>query len=212
MAHKAPRVTAKKTYHHGDLRRQLVRAAQRLVARHGAANFKVGEACKLAGVSTAAPYNHFADRDDILAAVAQDGFRRMRQSMLDDMATHPPGSREAICAIGHSYVGFAIAEPHVFRLMFGGDVAGSPSDTVAEPGHSPFDVLTSQVGAFLSLTSSDPLVQRNALALWTFVHGLAALQIERKLGITSVTVDGLIEMAALRMLPAFESPSGKSCS
>jgi len=206
-ARRTPRVATKKAYHHGDLRRQLVRAAYRLVKRDGHAHFRVAEACKLAGVSTAAPYKHFEDREAILEAVATEGFGRLRDGMLSRLDGVAPGSRAAITAIGHGYVGFALTEPHVFRLMFGGD----PSGTVHDPDHpddaeqrSPFEVLTRHVGLFLELDADAPGTQRSALALWTFVHGLAALQIEEKLGVTTATVEGMVEMAAERLLPAFD--------
>ena len=205
MTRRSPRVATKKAYHHGDLRRQLVRAAYRLVARDGHAHFKVAEACKLAGVSTAAPYKHFEDRDEILEAVATEGFGRLRDAMLARLEGVEPGSRAAIVAIGRGYVDFALAEPHLFRLMFGGEpAAGRLSDEDDAEQRSPFDVLTRNVGLFLGRDAEAPGTQRNALALWTFVHGLAALQIEELLGVTTATVEGMIEMAAERLLPAFD--------
>ena len=205
VTRRSPRVATKKAYHHGDLRRQLVRAACRLVARDGHAHFRVAEACKLAGVSTAAPYKHFEDRDEILEAVATEGFGRLRDAMLERLEGVEPGSRAAIAAIGHGYVDFALEEPHLFRLMFGGDAGGTElsADDDAEQ-RSPFDVLTRNVGLFLGRDAEAPETQRNALALWTFVHGLAALQIERRLGVTTATVEGMVEMAAERLLPAFD--------
>ena len=205
MTRRAPRVATKKAYHHGDLRRQLVRAAYRLVARDGHARFKVAAACKLAGVSTAAPYKHFEDREQILRAVATEGFGRLRDAMLGALDGVEPGSRAAIAAIGHGYVDFALAEPHLFRLMFGGEPSHAErSEADGARQRSPFEVLTANVGLFLGHPADAPETQRNALALWTFVHGLAALQIEHKLGVTSATVEGMVEMAAERLLPAFD--------
>src|SRR3978361_2567018 len=76
--------TAKKpraTYHHGDLKRALTEAALALVAEKGPKGFTLSEAARRAGVSLAAPYRHFADKADLLASVAEQGFLELHQTI-----------------------------------------------------------------------------------------------------------------------------------
>ena len=84
------------SYHHGDLRAQLISAVSDLVETHGPDGFSVAEAARRAGVSSAAPYKHFKDRPEILRAVASEGMDRLREAMAAAAARYPA------LAIGHS--------------------------------------------------------------------------------------------------------------
>ena len=80
------------SYHHGDLRAQLIAAVRDLVETHGPDGFSVAEAARRAGVSSAAPYKHFRDRPELLRAVAAEGMDRLRDAMEAGLARHPTGS------------------------------------------------------------------------------------------------------------------------
>src|SRR3954469_24156481 len=116
------------TYQHGDLRRALIQAGLKLLAEGGVAALSLRAAAQLAGVSHAAPYRHFRDKDALVAAIAEEGFklltRRMREEIANERAgaepgRHPPGVVERLRAAGRGYVSFAVEHPAYFRTVFG---------------------------------------------------------------------------------------------
>ena len=182
----ALRVSSKAAYHHGDLREHLVRAARQLVNKQGVAQFKLAGACQLAGVSSAAPYRHFADRDELLQAVVVAGFADLTKAAQVATAQFTPGTYESISAIGIAYVNFACREPNLFRLMFGRNHADEPigknTEQITRSGSSCYDVLLEHVTKFLGKPDIDDEVRESAFPLWTFVHGLSFILIDNNLG------------------------------
>jgi len=199
-------IQPKSAYHHGDLRQQLVNATRMLVEELGADGFSVSEACRRAGVSTAAPYRHFPDRQAMLTAVAEQGMHvladRFEAVVTDAAARQANGSCESIAAIGLAYVEFAIEQPGVFRLMFG--VAEDDSERVAvkEQGFRCFNVILNEVATFLGKKAVDEEVRHTTFPLWTFVHGAAFLSIDGKLGMHDMTthLPDMIAGATRRLL------------
>lgn len=179
----------KESYHHGDLRAGLVEAARDLVERKGPEKLSLSDACRAAGVSTAAPYRHFADKDELLLAVALGGMERQRAAMQAAADRHPPGSEEAIAAIGLAYVRFAEAEPGVFRLMFALTKSHKDNDAVMAAGRATFGVVLAQIARREGLAPDDPAVVRRGFALWTVVHGLSFLLIDEKVTPMKVALD-----------------------
>ena len=108
----------KPRYHHGDLRRALIDASLALIAEEGFSALTLREVARRAGVTHAAPYRHFADKEALLAAVAEEGFRAMASDMRErmDKETSPT---ERLLACGVAYVLFAVRHPSHFRVMFG---------------------------------------------------------------------------------------------
>ena len=104
-------IRRKEGYHHGDLRAQLVEAARRLIAEKGVDQFSVSKACRVANVSTAAPYNHFKSKEEMVLAVAVDGLERENRMMRDALEAAPENGLDRIIAIGRVYVSFAQDEP-----------------------------------------------------------------------------------------------------
>lgn len=196
----ATKVLKKGAYHHGDLRQELVKALRILIEEQGATGFSVSEACRRAGVSTAAPYRHFTDRDDMLKAVATDAKLRMAEAFRAAADKHTLGSPEAMFAIGRAYVDFAIAQPNVFRLAFSlKDDEGTPLCEAGDRCH--FEVAR-QMSAFLGKPVDDPEVTQKAFPLWAFVHGLSFMAIDdvmEKAGIDA-NLDALIWEAGNRLL------------
>lgn len=168
------------SYHHGDLRAQLIAAVRDLVETHGPDGFSVAEAARRAGVSSAAPYKHFKDRPALLRAVASEGMDRLRAAMEAACTRHPPGSHAAVAAIGQAYVDFARAGPGVFRLVFGLTEGHETDPQLQEKGSACFGVVQGAVAAVLQAQPDDPRVQARAYMLWTCVHGHSFLTIDRK--------------------------------
>lgn len=184
-----PSVTPKAAYHHGDLRAQLIAAVRDLVETHGPDGFSVSEAARRAGVSSAAPYKHFKDRHEILRGVVSEAMDRLRAAMEAGASAHPPGSLEAVAAIGQAYVDFARAEPGVFRLVFGLTEGHEDAPDLLAKGEGCFGVVVRAVAACLDLLPGDPEVQRRAYMLWSFVHGHSFLNIDMKTKVTTAKID-----------------------
>lgn len=168
------------SYHHGDLRAQLIAAVRELVETHGPDGFSVAEAARRAGVSSAAPYKHFKDRPELLRAVASEGMDRLRDAMQAAAARHPAASIEAVAAIGKAYVDFARNSPGVFRLVFGLTEGHEGDPLMEEKGFRCFAVVLDAVASVLDKSSDDPTVMSRAYTLWTCVHGHSFLVIDQK--------------------------------
>ncbi|MGY6548652.1 MAG: TetR/AcrR family transcriptional regulator [Roseinatronobacter sp.] len=184
-----PSVTPKVGYHHGDLRAQLIAAVRDLVETHGPDGFSISEAARRAGVSSAAPYKHFKDRQEILRGVVSEAMDRLCAAMQAGAAAHPHGSLEAVAAVGQAYVDFARAEPGVFRLVFGLTEGHENAPDLLAKGEGCFGVVVHAVAACLDLQPGDADVQRRAYMLWSFVHGHSFLNIDMKTKVTTAEID-----------------------
>lgn len=183
-------MTAKRAnYHHGDLRAGLVEATRQLVEEKGPDRFSVSDACRAAGVSTAATYRHFGDRDEMLVAVCSDGMERFHALMTDAVAGKTPGSMEAIHHLGMAYIKFATTEPGVFRLSFGIAREHEKEAEMIERGKQNYGILLTQVAAHYGKSMIDEHVLDRAFALWTMVHGLSFLLIDEKITAMDLQID-----------------------
>jgi AcrR family transcriptional regulator len=173
----------KRPYHHGDLRRALLDAALALVATEGTHALSLREVARRAEVSHTAPYRHFASREALLAAVAEEGFRQLRASMLEQVAQVGADPTERLRASGVGYVLFAVTYPAHFRVMFGPELlVQSDYPSLAEAGTGAFQVLIDLIVEGQTageLQAGDP--QPLALTCWSITHGLSMLLIDRQL-------------------------------
>ena len=172
----------KATYHHGDLRRALLEAAIAILHEEGASALTLRSVARRAGVSHAAPKNHFADLAALLQAVAVVGFEALTAAMRQAKARETDPLAEVL-AIGDAYVRFALGSVGHFRAMFhpalGDRAPGSPLD---EASRVTFDVLVSSIGAAQAVNvvrAGD--TQELSLAAWSLVHGLSTLAVDRHL-------------------------------
>ena len=170
-----------KPYHHGNLREALLKAAIRLIAEVGPTAFTLREVARRAGVSHNAPYRHFRDKDDLLAAVAVQGFRELTQAMLD-AAKRRRGALNQLKRAGLAYVEFALRRPEHFTIMFDAPVSKGKHRESAESGERAFSTLVSfvkncQDEGRLAPGDSHQL----ALLAWSIVHGIAKLATAKRL-------------------------------
>ena len=175
-------MSARKPYHHGNLRESLLETGIRLIAEVGPVGFTLREVARRAGVSHNAPYRHFRDRDDLMAAIGTQGFRELTQSMRRASADQPD-SLAALKSAGIAYITFALRRPQHFTVMFDApEAAGSNHPDLAAAGKEAFDTLLSLVTRCQEetrLPAGDS--QAYALLAWTMVHGIAKLAITRRL-------------------------------
>jgi len=174
-------MSSRRSYHHGDLREALLRAAIDLVADVGPRGFTLREAARRAGVSHNAPYRHFRDKEELLAAVAAEGFRELTRAMLGAAASQPT-ALERLSRSGLAYVAFALRRPEHFAVMFDTPFSSADYPECAEAAKEAFETLVRFVEACQqdgSLPPGDTL--RRALAAWSLVHGIAKLAIARRL-------------------------------
>ena len=192
----------KASYHHGALRSGLIEATRQLVEEKGVDGFSVSDACRLAGVSTAAPYKHFKDKSEMIAAMVMEGMGRHRQNMVEALSGVPPGTPARIKTLGREYVDFALREPGVFRLKFGGFTDRLDDPRLQEAGEDTFNMVMQEVAECLSESDITPNVRRRGFMLWSFVHGLSFLLADPKLSELGgeVDLDFILEDMADRML------------
>jgi AcrR family transcriptional regulator len=186
-------------YHHGDLRRGLLDEALATIRADGVDSLTLREIGARLGVSRSALYRHFADKRALLAAVATEGFRMLRQELVT--AWEGGGrDRAAFDAMGAAYVRFAVANPSHYRVMFGGFVHAKASEA---------ELATEATGAFQALVDALAALQRDAIVcgddtltvarfVWAVVHGVAMLGINGQLGDPG-TVEDLARYALARL-------------
>jgi AcrR family transcriptional regulator len=193
---RATRAT-KSPYHHGDLPRALVDAAQHLIEQGDSARLTLRAAAQAAGVSVAAPYRHFADREALLAAVLAKGFRELARRT-EKARRAKRDARAALLAVGIAYVGFAADHPAIYRLMFGPDCDKAAHPDLLAAGSEAFAVLTRAVSdcAARGLINAAE-VQQAALAGWALSHGLASLHAD---GILAATIPADPRVVAPQLL------------
>jgi AcrR family transcriptional regulator len=164
-------------YHHGDLRRVLLEAAVRVIDKEGVDALSLNSLAKRAGVSAGAPYHHFESRDQLLAAIAAEGFERLIASMRQ----HAGSSEQPLDylrGLGVGYIKFALAHPGHFRVMFRPEVKGQLRAATDAAGTG-FGLLIDAIArcqAAKLVGPGDPF--KLVLAAWSAVHGAAALWID----------------------------------
>lgn len=176
-------------YHHGDLREALIAASTELVLARGAENFSLADACRLAGVSTAAPYKHFRDRNEVLEIVIQRGFTRMSDEGDVAVAGAGPGTFDAMIALNTHYVDFALENQSLFRLMFGQNPELKTVEPVLKCGQECFGRVVAHFADYCRAQriAEDP--QAICLRVWTFIHGLACLKMDEDYDAVSPGLD-----------------------
>jgi len=176
-----PGPTPRKTYHHGNLRGALIAAATALLESRGPLGVTLRGAARAAGVSQAAPYRHFRDKQAMLAAVAESGFRQIGDTVRRAVRprAHPMRRLEQLAI---AWVRFAVAHPSLYRLMFSPAVAGRDHPALRQAalegaaGLAGVVVAAQRAGA---LRTGDP--EPLAFVLLALLHGVSNLLVERQI-------------------------------
>ncbi len=164
-------------YHHGNLKEALIRAALELIAQKGPAGFTFAEAARWAGVSPAAPYRHFRDRDELLADVARRGFDQFEAALARAWDGGRPDAFAAFDRVGKAYLQFARTEPAYYSAMFEAGIPLEASPELRDAGERAFAVLrtaTERLVATMPAQNRPPVLMM-ALHVWAMSHGIASL-------------------------------------
>lgn len=175
-------------YHHGDLRDALIDTAVKLIAERGVREFSVAEASRRLGVAVSAPYAHFADRDDLLAAVVARTYELFRTELAPELdRVHEPAER--LAAMARAYVRFAGTHTALFSMLFEAlpDKSRHPEIATAE---QPID------DAFRAAVQSLPGSDELAVAVEATTHGFAMLLLDGAFGGGNDAVENAAERAA----------------
>jgi AcrR family transcriptional regulator len=195
-------------YHHGGLRQALLAAARALISERGPSGFTLAEAAKRVGVTGAAPYRHFADRNALIAELAQQGFQHFNEELSRAWDGGRPDALSALRRRGAAYLAFAMAEPGLYKAMFGdaGALARQGGDSV---GQKAFDELVRTTIAVLrQFYAPEQDARALALQIWATTHGVAELmlaghfgaKIEQPIELLNESVGALIDAAVRKAL------------
>jgi AcrR family transcriptional regulator len=219
----------KAAYHHGNLRPALIEGALELLEEHGAAELSLRLLARQLGVSQAAPYHHFEDKNALLAALAAEGFRRAGAVLRTTSIKHHSLERR-VRGLSAGYVRFARETPNLFRLMYGTQVQRKEDyPELVDASTEAFESLAARVEEMIVDFDIRHVDGKEATAtLLALNHGLANLIVDQRTSPVLAEVIGrdrrLIEQAARLFVTGFrpipddrdESPgaalqSGKRC-
>jgi AcrR family transcriptional regulator len=175
--------TKRDRYHHGDLRHSLIQAGLQVLAEQGVDALTLREVARRAKVSQAAPYHHFADKADLISAIAQHGFEDFAEALRAGAETMGDGALQRLTGMGLAYVQFAVANPELFRLLFRPELRGGTRDEPAaeameRAGSAAYQVFLDAVTAAVTDGSVQGSVEDVAVAALSIVHGLSTLLVD----------------------------------
>lgn len=177
----------RKTYHHGDLPRALVAAAVAVIERHGPESITLREVASAVGVTHGAAYRHFEDKTALLAAVAEEGYRKLNERLRAASASDPRRPRARLESLAATYVAFAMDHPAHYRVMSGprlNEEGRFPS--LEEAIQEAFHFLTAEIARGQEEGVFRVGVPRDlAVAFWVAGHGFADLVLHRRLRVKS---------------------------
>lgn len=184
---------SKATYHHGDLRAALVRSAVELLEESGETELSLRAVARRAGVSPAAPYRHYADREALVSAVAAVGYRELAERLTAAHAS--PSTPEQLASVAIAYVQFALERPALFRIMF-----GKPCDRDNDERVAATAAVSHYVRGIVEQSFPQGDTDALATAIWALVHGLAFLHLDGKFDASSPQVVANRVSAAIQAL------------
>jgi AcrR family transcriptional regulator len=190
---------APKPYHHGDLKTALVDAGVEILRGKGPEALSLREVARRVGVSQAAPYRHFKDRRELIAAIAERGFSRMGDAMRRAMTG--AGGRPGLRGVARAYVRFGLKNPAEYRVMFGPEVALTDDlPALRETGRSVLGFVAEGIAGLQKaglVGPGDPWLM--AAATWAMLHGLVMLSLDGQAA-SVASEDALVEEATRMMM------------
>ena len=217
MSWRKERRRVERGYHHGNLKEALLQAALDLIAQKGPAGFTFAEAARSAGVSPAAPYRHFRDRDELLASIAQRGFEQFEARLNAAWDDGRPDTPTAFERLGKAYLTFARDDPASYSAMFESGLPTDGNPALAAASERAFAVIRAAAERLAALTPpgvTRPPALMMALHIWSLSHGIASLfargdEARRRL---PMSPDDLLEAGVLIYLRGLGFPVGSAAS
>src|ERR1700761_3066948 len=169
---------AERGYHHGNLKEALLQAALGLIAEKGAAGFTFADAARMAGVSAAAPYRHFRERDELLFSIAQRGFEQFEARLPAAWDDGRPDTVTAFERVGRAYLAFAREQPSFYSAMFESGLAIDANASLHAAGERAFAIIRAAAERLAALAPPGmprPPALMMALHIWSMSHGVASL-------------------------------------
>jgi len=169
---------AERGYHHGNLKEALLQAALDLIAQKGASGFTFADAARMAGVSPAAPYRHFRDRDELLSSIAQRGFEQFEAALTQAWDDGRPDTVTAFERVGRAYLAFARNEPAFYSAMFESGLPLDANPTLLNASERAFGIIRAAAERLAALVPPGlprPPALMMALHIWAMAHGIASL-------------------------------------
>jgi AcrR family transcriptional regulator len=169
---------AERGYHHGNLKEALLQAALGLIAEKGPAGFTFADAARSAGVSPAAPYRHFRDRDELLSSIAQRGFEMFESTLNAAWDDGRPDTVTAFERVGKAYLAFAREEPAFYSAMFESGLPVDINPALQAAGERAFGIIRAAAERLAALAPpgvTRPPALMMALHIWSMSHGVASL-------------------------------------
>jgi AcrR family transcriptional regulator len=200
----------RESYHHGKLKEALLEAGLKALETADPDGLSLRMLARDAGATANAAYRHFADKDDLLNALAAEGFRRFAVDQQAAVARKRKADQR-LRASGLAYIAFAQAHPGLYRLMFSRLDRASGHPELQSHSKDALAVLLEAASAQLDAPPEDARVRVAAAACWSLVHGLCALAMGGQLDVFGIDRQTLIErVMALPSLVAAraESPGG----
>lgn len=180
-----------KPYHHGDLRQALLMESERILEKEGIQALTLRAAARAAGVSHAAPTNHFGDITGLLSELAADGFGRLNVRLLDAVGQTCGEPRTALAAMGRTYVEFARQHPGLFTLMVRGERLDFQRPALSQAVAHIHRILRNAVTSKYQAQELSPMkVAAQITALWALSQGYAMLMLEGRLQGTLASLPG----------------------
>ena len=184
---KAGQPKPKTAYHHGDLRAALMRSALSLIEEHGVKGLALSDAARMAGVSVAAPYRHFEDKEALLAEIAVEGFVLFRDALARASRSNPEDKVKRLVEMGVAYVEFALQHRSHFKVMWEGGFSKAKYPEVGQTAYEAYLLLEK---AALDLMPGAYRQQALISTAWSVVHGYATLTLEGELAVVGTEQNG----------------------
>jgi AcrR family transcriptional regulator len=171
-------------YHHGNLREALLAAGIQLLKDHGAESLGLRELARQAGVSRTAPYRHFDSKDSLIAAIAEQGFVKLKAVLDETRRLHEANAEEWFVEAARQYIRFALTYPEHFKVMFGDYVKYEPEKhaSLADAGNGAFQTLVDLMAACQQaglVKEGDPVAW--SIVVWSTLHGFSVLLVHNRL-------------------------------
>jgi AcrR family transcriptional regulator len=199
-----------KPYHHGDLKNALIQAGIDILAHEGVHGLSLRKVARQAGVSHAAPYSHFADKQGLIAAISTAGYDRIRESVERVSQAYEHDPLQLLVRTGWEYVQFALEDPDLFRITFSGVVEKEKDyPALVEAAQKSFGLFVQIVAGCQAegILRAGP-ADLTALCVWASIHGILILRLDGQVSHTILENNSWQQMLihALRQLSLVPIP------